>query len=502
MGLADYYYRNAVAISQVLQGFQSDAFVDRLRGIRVAVSFGEEAATSRDGRELLNLFSRLAARLYPSLKFLTPPAGDQLADELMTLAKSINPNIDVSEAGTPDIGIAVGIDALTIDAPTIYAGCNGWEARVGTQGPYGTSDYGNPFGAGFAACLAAANMFRYLFLPQGANLLDVDLSFPSDTTSFPSLSATTLTDPLVLVGVGAVGNSAAWALARTPLAGQLHLVDPEVIDLGNLQRYVLCARGDAGSVKVETVGKEFAGALEAVPHQETWTSFLEASGYLWERVLVGLDSAHQRRAVQGSLPRWIANAWTQLGDLGVSSHRFLGPDACLACFYLPTQASKSDDQIIAEGLKIPELQDQVRFLLGSGQGVDRSLCDAVAIAWSIPAETLTPYVGRPMRDLWVEGVCGGGIIPLGEAGSAPREMQVPLAFQSALAGVLLAAEAVRDVLTEGAQRRTLVRRLDMLLPLGDSSPQPALRAGTGNCICEDSDFVNAYRAKYADADDT
>ena len=49
----------------------------------------------------------------------------------------------------------------------------------------------------------------------------------------------------------------------------------------------------------------------------------------------------------------------------------------------------------------------------------------------------------------MEGICGGGIIPLGEAGQAPREQQVPLGFQSALAGLLLAAEAVRDVLNAG-----------------------------------------------------
>ena len=199
---------------------------------------------------------------------------------------------------------------------------------------------------------------------------------------------------------------------------------------------------------------------------------------------------------KASLPRWIANAWTQVGDLGVSSHSFLGQDACLACLYLPTQKTKSHDQIVAEGLKIPQFKNQVRFLLGNGQATGKELCDAVATAWGIPAKTLEPYVGRPIRELWVEGICGGGIIPLGEAGPTPRELQVPLAFQSALAGMLLAAETVRDVLTAGAQRRTFVRRLDVLRPLGDPSPQPALKSGTGSCICEDSDFIATYRAKY------
>ena len=86
-------------------------------------------------------------------------------------------------------------------------------------------------------------------------------------------------------------------------------------------------------------------------------------------------------------------------------------------------------------------------------------------------------------------------------GPAPRELQVPLAFQSALAGVLLAAETVVDVLTDGAQRKTLLRRMDVLRPLGEVTPRPARKAGTGACICEDHDFVAAYRAKYmAEAD--
>ena len=200
--------------------------------------------------------------------------------------------------------------------------------------------------------------------------------------------------------------------------------------------------------------------------------------------------------MQASLPRWIANAWTQLGDLGVSSHSFLGEDACLACLYLANQNTKSEDQIIAEGLKIPEFQTQVRFLLGNGEATGKEICDAVADAWGIAPEKLVPYAARPIRELWVEGICGGGIIPLGEAGPAPRDLQVPLAFQSALAGVLLAAETVVDVLTDGARRKTLLRRMDVLRPLGEVTPQPARKAGTGSCICEDHDFVAAYQAKY------
>ena len=71
MALADYFPRDAVAISQVLQGFKTNAFIEELEGVRVAVAFGEEAAITRDGRQLLDLTIRLAARLYPNLTLAT-----------------------------------------------------------------------------------------------------------------------------------------------------------------------------------------------------------------------------------------------------------------------------------------------------------------------------------------------------------------------------------------------------------------------------------------------
>ena len=497
MGLADYYHRDVVAVSQILQGFETNVFVEQLERIGVAVVFGKEAANSSDGRALLDLAVRLLARLYPSITFVFDPAAARLVEELKALAVSINPNIDVSRANDAlTAGLVVGRDAPAANVSAVFVGCDGWSGRVGTKEPYSISNVGNPYGAGFAACLGVANLFRRFFLPNGEALLDTDISFPADVDAFPVITAATMVDPIVLAGVGAIGNAAAWALIRTPFDGEIHLVDHQAIELSNLQRYVLCGRSDEHQIKADTIANQFGGPLRAVPFHGTWASFLETKSYRWERVLVALDSIRDRRAVQGSLPRWIANGWTQTGDFGVSVHSFLGKDACLSCLYLPSETSKSEDQIVAEGLRIPKFLPQVRHLLDSGGGVDRALCESIAKGWGVGVERLKPFVGKPIRALWVDGICGGGIIPLGRAGLTPQELQVPLAFQSAFAGILLAAELSRDVLTGGSQRRTFTRQLDLLKPLADSSPRPRLKAGTGACICEDPDFVDAYYAKY------
>lgn len=90
------------------------------------------------------------------------------------------------------------------------------------------------------------------------------------------------------------------------------MVDHEDVDLFNLQRYVLCGHGDVGIAKVDVaVARSSRPALTVVPHRADWEHY--ASGredWRFDRVAAALDTARDRIAVQASLPRWIANAWT------------------------------------------------------------------------------------------------------------------------------------------------------------------------------------------------
>jgi len=95
----------------------------------------------------------------------------------------------------------------------------------------------------------------------------------------------------------------------------------------------------------------------------------------------------------------------------------------------------------------------------------------------------------------VEGFCGGAVIPLGEAGRPAQELHVPLAHQSALAGVLLAAALIRSAL--GADPPiTSASRLNVLQPVGTALTQPIRPRRDGRCLCDDPVFCRRYRAKY------
>ena len=85
---------------------------------------------------------------------------------------------------------------------------------------------------------------------------------------------------------------------------------------------------------------------------------------------------------------------------------------------------------------------------------------------------------------------GGGLIPLG--GHRPAaELHVPLAHQSALAGVLLAARLIRRALGL-APDTTEVMRLDVGHDPAPFPMQPAGKDPRGICMCQDPTFTDTY----------
>jgi len=503
MGLADYYDRSAIAVSQVVAGFDANAFRILLEGTSVGVSFGDDATDCLQGRAALDLTVRLLARLYPTLDIRPAPGSTactaQLADELRALATDINPRIAI-EVGA-DTGVAIGA-APAEWAHTIHAGSTAWAGSISTHRPQRLGRTPTVFGAGIAACLAAAAVFRTLLDTTGPAPSDATVTAFGNSPAQPSTRGIsgrpTLPGRTVLVGAGAIGQAAAWALARTPMEGRLLVVDPEPVDLGNLQRYVLTVRGNVTGPKaplaadhINAIGTARGGPfIAAEPFEGDWADALRTHGHDWDAALAALDSATDRRGVQATLPHWLANAWTQTGDLGVSDHDFTG-GACLACLYLPTGLRPNKDELVANALGIPEQAPQVRDLLHLGITIPDALIDLIAARLGVDATLIAPYASRGIDALYVEGICGGGVLPL-TGGLTQGEMHVPLAHQSAMAGVLLAARLARRAMqlpTPGTE----VMRLDLQRDPGPSPVQPAAKDPRELCLCQDETFVKAYR---------
>jgi hypothetical protein len=498
MALADYYGRGALAAAQALQGdFEDSRFRVRLETTPLGICFDRAASEQAEGRALLDLTIRLAARVFPAIQ-LDPGEGVD-AEGVAELARAINPHIELVQDAA-QIGVALGGATRTYER-TIHAGSAGWDALISTNSRQGIGSSELPFGAGAAACLAIAEVFRRVFLPDELQGTQGELRYstfaPGAGTSPTPVDGFTDRGPTALIGVGAIGNAVVWTLARAPIKGTLEIVDPEEIELGNLQRYVLATRGDEGASKAPFAAEELTNDVKGIPHAVTLTSFFAEHGYRWERMLLALDSSRDRRSAQASLPRWLANAWTQPGDLGVSVHPAFDSDgSCVSCLYLQQRELPSEDQLIAEALGIGDQLGQVRQLLVTGEGVQPQLAELIAQRLQRPPELLATFAGHPIRELYVQGICGGAVLPLGGPGSPRADVHVPLAHQSALAGVLLAAAYARS-LSGDPPTRSEIARLDVMRQMAVSDPQPSRKRGDGRCICEDQDFLAVYKEKWS-----
>jgi hypothetical protein len=188
------------------------------------------------------------------------------------------------------------------------------------------------------------------------------------------------------------------------------------------------------------------------------------------------------------------NAWTQTGDLGVSRHDFpSGP--CLACLYLPNGKVRSLSENVADALHLPELE--IREKLHIGFRVDRAFLLRVSEAAGVPIDLLLDFEREPLSAFYSKAVCGTAHFGASK-GSDRGAVAVPMAFQSALAGVLLAAEIVADCSHLRALPMQPVTKINLLKPLGCYLMEPAVKHQSGRCLCQDEYYTSAYREKYAD----
>lgn len=504
MALAPFFNKASQAAVQFLRGETLDGVKELFSEMTIGIGFDDAAVGSQEGRWLLEMTVNLCARLYPKLALAPFGEGAALfAQNMENLARGINPLIEFVSVETANALIAVGSrDWSDSTVPYVYAGASGWRAFVSHRSPRPLGAGTNPFGAGAAACLAAAQVFRTLFVAQigGTPEEEVSLSlldYSVNQESLGDLAVNPHLEGVTLVGAGAIGNAVLWALARCGATGGLTVVDPELVDDTNLQRYVLTDIDLPGKSKVEVARKSLAATgLDVTTFVGKWAEFVDSQRlFKAEIVATALDTAADRCAVQASLPKRTLNAWTQAGDLGVSRHEFLGDQACLACLYLPHRVEKSEDQIIAEALKLDATPGssslmEVRNALYFDQVVDEAWLLKIAGSLAIDSSVLQPFLGKPLRALYREGICGGAVLMKGDG----ARVEVPMAFQSAMAGLMLAAELIKYA--SGHKSGAVTTKLNLMRRLGECLSERQEKAVDGNCICRDPDYVAAYCTKY------
>ena len=515
MALANFFDKIHFGAAQILKNYNRSAFETKLLSNCIGLSVGNLALQTYEGRVALDLITRLLARLYPNIKFIitsTEQDGASYINQLESIAREINPNIELSDDQEETFLICIGSDSENNRSiPTFYLGSDNWKAFHSTTTPQKIGVSQNPFGAAAAVCIAYSNLFRFMFADElGKPLLDDNVCFStySQTTDpsnkEPELSMEAPID-FTLIGAGAIGNAALWALTKISNArGEITLIDKETISLSNLQRYTLITQNHVDQSKVEVIRQIFQDERSRIIINPIPSKWQEVVGKLKKNQLrlvgTAIDTKYERLLLQSTLPKKILNAWTSPECVGVSRHLDFLQEVCLSCLYLPSSKEKSESEKIAQALNMVAHEPFVREYLAIKKPVDDRFISVVAEIGKIDRNRLSLFKDQPVQVLYSEGICGGGLLSVQTDSTVPQDMEVPLAHESALAGILLAAEIVIDSLELRPGTIEPLTKLNLMRPLHPYLKENENKSFSGRCICQDDVFQKRYKEKWLDSD--
>ena len=469
----------------------------------IAVELRPDAARHPGNTAAFLLAVNLLSRTFERVHVVFPP-GTEAPDHpwglgtvravVDELNETVEGAVHIGAPGCSDVVLSVGArSSIPADREAVVRG-SPWRAALDCDL---ASEGEGIFGFLYAASMGAAQVLLHVLngmkapyrpmAPFSFSVLDLlPCGADADTPRVITIPDTHL------VGVGAVGSAAIYALAYLgDLQGVLHLIDNEAVDETNLNRYVLMRRRDVGRSKVEVARDALRRTgVQPVPFRGAFSRYADEHGGTINLLLSPVDSPEGRRGLAKELPRRVINAATGRTTVTVSTHGFNDGKACLHCLYPvdPNGASREDIMAADMGLSVEEVRELVR----TNAPVDAQLVARIEAHREAEPGRWAGSVGSPIDSFYAKAVCGEASLRLPFA-----NVVAPLSFISASAGVLLAAELVKAAHPE-LSRWALDNyfRVDTL-----KHPNPAFRQmrpqdPSGSCICRDPDYVGVYSEKY------
>lgn len=267
-------------------------------------------------------------------------------------------------------------------------------------------------------------------LPEGPDPLVVKAS----QLGLPELTALVPLDltGVVLVGAGAVGHGFIRALRTVPVIGELVVLDPKTVGVGNLNRCLYLQPGDEGRDKAPALAERAASdfpTLQLTPMVVEFRQYADMVEKI-DTVIVTVDSRRARRGIQEYAPRRVFDAsTTDVTAVVTHAHEQPTDGACLACIYRHIPDEHARERSIADGLGID--LDTIR----------RGFIDdeaATRILKAHPGLEKADLIGRAFDSLFRQ-LCATQALTTTQG----RQVLTPFAFVSSLAGALIVVEMLR-----------------------------------------------------------
>ena len=291
---------------------------------------------------LLNLFDRFLTkiRLVGNQEILTKCFLPSFPQKLQT--KTFEEEADLS--------IIIGNMKSKVPNP-LYIASSGWSIYLSHKNPCNWKNYANnSLSAIYIAALTVGEVFKLIIKDYVNVEIRDDFIYDFIThgkqqqpVNTPSLQPY-LDVNLTLIGCGGVGQAVAFALNQFKLRGIITLIDPDIIDESNRQRYLLAFDETVGKNKTIFLSQflinknKLLTILQFLWNYETAITIFD-SLFNMEDVIISVDNKRTRINLQAALPKKIWNIWTDTGEnilrYGIGKHDFLDEYQCLACAYYP-----------------------------------------------------------------------------------------------------------------------------------------------------------------------
>lgn len=360
------FYSRTLLFSKYSVGSGRDLeYLTRLKSMEVAITGSKEILRSFNGQHMLFTVANLLSRFCLSIDLVLPShikttikfpfaKKDDLSVCLESLCKKINPCLNLGigyKQKRYDVVIAIGSCERDLGR-TIFINSDGWIAYANTQGnPLGwMSNNPNPIGAQMAACIGIAEVFKAIFSTfEGSNLYNTiaggsivfstfDYGFKNNPMINPQLPTSISIGSVHLISLGAINSATLYTLCAIPgIEGNLILVEPQHLEISNLNRYLLTMAEDAilQKSKIEVAKKfvdNFLGVKSAFPvkYQEFRKS---GQAFGMDLIVVGVDNNESRWEIQKDLPKLLLCGGTEVSKIQISRHDDISKKACLGCLY-------------------------------------------------------------------------------------------------------------------------------------------------------------------------
>ncbi|MFX0008912.1 MAG: ThiF family adenylyltransferase [Candidatus Hermodarchaeota archaeon] len=249
-----------------------------------------------------------------------------------------------------DLSIIIGTE-ISDCKNNLYIASSGWSIYLSYKEPCNWKKFtNNSLSAIYVAALTVGEIFKIIIKDYVS--VDISEEFIYDfithgkdeqPVNIPTLPSN-LDVNMTLIGCGGVGQAIAFALNQFRLRGNIILIDPDIIDESNRQRYLLAFDETVGAQKTIYLSQflinknKLLTILEILWNYETAISIFD-SLFNMEDVIISVDNKRTRINLQAALPKTIWNIWTDTGEktlrYGIGRHNFLDQYQCLACTYFP-----------------------------------------------------------------------------------------------------------------------------------------------------------------------